>query len=70
MRILSILVRGVAILDVGMERAEEDAAGKGGSRGSIGGRFTSVELPGTGSTQAKVLEDYPTFKFSDSIINS
>ena len=29
-RILSILVRGVAILEMGMERAEEDATGVGG----------------------------------------
>ena len=69
MRILCILVKGETILDVGMEREEEDATDVGGSRGSIGGRYTSVEFPGIGSIQATMLEDSPTLKFSDSLIN-
>ena len=62
-RILSILVKGTFILDVGMERPERDTAGLGS------GRFILVESPGIGSTQAAVLEDSSTLKNFDSIIN-
>ena len=63
-RILSILVRGTFILDVGMEREKRGTAGVGSSV------FISVESLGIRSTQAAVLEDSSTLKFSDSIINS
>ena len=35
----------------------------------MGGRSTLVQFPGIGYTQAIVLEDSPTLKFSDSLIN-
>ena len=69
-RIFSILVRGAAILDVGMERSEGDAASVGSSWESICGRSISAESLGIGSTQVAVLEDSSTLKFSDSIKNS
>ena len=55
---------------MGMERVEEDTTDVGGSWKSAGGKFISVESPGIGSSQAAVLEDTPTLKFSDVFINS
>ena len=69
-RILSILVKGTFILEVGMEREERDTAGVSGSQESIQGGFILVESPRIGSTQAAVLEDFSTLKFYDPIINS
>ena len=63
-RILSILVRGTFMLEVGMERTEGDNSSVGS------GRFISVESRNIGSTQAVVREYSSTLKFSDSIINS
>ena len=48
---------------MGMERVEEDTTG-------VGGKFISMESPGTGSSQVAVLEDTQTIIFFDVFINS
>ena len=69
-RILSILVNwGAAILEMGMDRdvegiTDEYICGEGG------GILILVESPGIGSSQATVLKDTQTLKFSDVFINS
>ena len=58
------------MLEMGMERVEEDTTDVGGSWKSAGDKFISVESPGIGSSQAALLEDTQTLKFSDVFINS
>ena len=68
--ILSILVNwGEAILEMGMDRdvessTDENICWEGG------GILIPVESTGIGSSQAAVLEDAQTLKFSDVFINS
>ena len=68
-RILSILVKGAAILEMGMERVEEGSTNVGSSWKGDGGKLIPVESPGIGSSLAAVLEDAQTLKFSDVFIN-
>ena len=58
------------MLEMGMERVEEDTTDVGGSWKSVGGKFIPLESPRIGSSQAVVLEDTQTLKFYDVFINS
>ena len=49
-RILSILVRGATMLEMGMERVEEGSTNVGSSREGGGGKLIQVESPGIGSS--------------------
>ena len=64
------MVRGEAILEMGMERVEEGTTDVGGSWKSDDGKLILVESPGIGYSQAVVLEDAQTLKFYDVFINS
>ena len=69
-RILSILVRGAAILEMGMERVEEGSIDVASSWEGGDDKIIPVESPGIWSSQAAVLEDPSTLKFSNVFINS
>ena len=69
-RILSILVRGASILEMGMERVEEGTTSAGGSWKGDGSKIIPVESPGIGSSQEAVFEDAQTLKNFDVLTNS
>ena len=69
-RILSISIRGEAMLEMGMERVEEGSTDVGSSWEGGGGKIILVESPGIGSSQVAVLEDAQTLNFFDVFINS